>query len=94
MKFSAKPFVVLSLFSALMMSATTASALGEDEVKSLMKKSNCFKCHAIGSPLSCTLPGKTVCAPFDRSSSSIGPGPGLIHDARNCRVRGEHGAAR
>ncbi len=46
MKFSAKSLVTLGLFSALIMSATAASALSEDEVKSLMKKSNCFKCHA------------------------------------------------
>lgn len=46
MKFSASRFAMLGLFSALLMNVTTASALSDDEVKSLMKKNNCFKCHA------------------------------------------------
>lgn len=46
MKFSAKTLVSLGLFSALLMNVTAASALSDDEVKSLMKKNNCFKCHA------------------------------------------------
>ncbi|AXS81534.1 class I cytochrome c [Dechloromonas sp. HYN0024] len=46
MKFSAKTLATLGIFSALIMTATSASALSDDEVKSLMKKNNCFKCHA------------------------------------------------
>lgn len=46
MKFSASRLAMLGLFSALLMNVSSASALSDDEVKSLMKKNNCFKCHA------------------------------------------------
>lgn len=46
MKFSAKSLATLGLFSALLMNVTAASAISDDDVKSLMKKNNCFKCHA------------------------------------------------
>ena len=46
MKFPALRLATLGLFSALLLGATSASALTDDEVKSLMKKNNCFKCHA------------------------------------------------
>ena len=34
-------------FIGLTTHATVANALNEEAIKSLMKKSNCFKCHAI-----------------------------------------------
>ena len=46
MKFSIARLAMLGLSSALLLDATSASALTDDEVKSLMKKNNCFKCHA------------------------------------------------
>jgi cytochrome c len=46
MKFPTVRLAMLGLFSALLVTATNASALSDDEVKSLMKKNNCFKCHA------------------------------------------------
>ena len=46
MKFPALRLATLGLFSALLLGATSASALSDDETKSLMKKNNCFKCHA------------------------------------------------
>ena len=46
MKFPTARLATLGLFSALLLTATGASALSDDEVKSLMKKNNCFKCHA------------------------------------------------
>ena len=39
--------------------------------------------HAIDSPLGCVLGGNTVCAPVDRSSTTIGD---LLPLTRNCSV--------
>jgi cytochrome c len=36
----------MGIFALLFLSAGSASALSDSEVKSLMKKSNCFRCHA------------------------------------------------
>ena len=47
MSFCRSRYVALGLFAALFVSAASAqSSLSDDEVKSLMKKNNCFKCHA------------------------------------------------
>lgn len=36
----------IGIFALLLLGAGSASALSDNEVKSLMKKSNCFRCHA------------------------------------------------
>lgn len=44
-----KPIAKISavlLSAGLLLGASSASALSDNEVKSLMKKSNCFRCHA------------------------------------------------
>ena len=46
MKFPFARIAACAAISALFFSATAAHALSDDEVKSLMKKNNCFKCHA------------------------------------------------
>jgi cytochrome c len=50
MKVSAKLTATLGIFLAVLMNATAANALSDSEVKSLMKKSNCFKCHSEDKP--------------------------------------------
>ena len=47
MSFSRPRYLALGLLAALFVNAAAAqSSLSDDEVKSLMKKNNCFKCHA------------------------------------------------
>lgn len=46
MKLSIGRLAILGVFSVFAIYSSQACALSEDEVKSLMKKNNCFKCHA------------------------------------------------
>jgi cytochrome c len=46
MKLNTKLVATLGIFTALLMNVTSASALTDEEIKPIMKQSNCFKCHA------------------------------------------------